>query len=484
MARRMPPTTTQWSQDTAPHADSRIKLERLDGARGGRVQPALVQAAAEHLMQLGQLARYMSEADGAALRAHFPQATHEWLQGLAATVTQHQRLSGPLLAGAAAHGDVVYRAAGTTPRSSKKESRLRLPALDEVSAVPRQLGEMLGEFGPSTGRDGELDTAMPPQPLSERWRDGDGALEVQRQPQPPAQPRVKHARFGFGFGDAASPRPSAASLVPKLSAGAERVGLYVADMVPHEGMVPRYASGAPATLPPPRVGGPPPPIGELATLPACATLQSVPLNVVIEGREQVVRELLALLNTVNRVRGASNRLTPDVAAAYRPKLAYIANAYRVATTAVVERVEHWRKHDAPQQPQLTNVSSQVYPAKKSLRRVGAPFIWGGRDLLLAISRDELSFAPLPVATDPLLLTWFSEHRHWWASEEAVPEALLQPSRQHSLLELSRMQHAHEVLLFEQEAHNLPPFGPPYVGRDNPYGTALELLLYGGTGKYP
>ena len=47
-----------------------------------------------------------------------------------------------------------------------------------------------------------------------------------------------------------------------------------------------------------------------------------------------------------------------------------------------------------------------------------------------------------------------------------------------------MQHAHEVLLFEQEAHNLPPFGPPYVARDNPYGIALELLLYGGTGVYP
>ena len=40
MVRRLPPTTTQWSQDTAPLADSRIKLERLDGARGGRVQPA------------------------------------------------------------------------------------------------------------------------------------------------------------------------------------------------------------------------------------------------------------------------------------------------------------------------------------------------------------------------------------------------------------------------------------------------------------
>ena len=49
---------------------------------------------------------------------------------------------------------------------------------------------------------------------------------------------------------------------------------------------------------------------------------------------------------------------------------------------------------------------------------------------------------------------------------------------------TRTQHAHEVLLFEQEAHNLPPFGPPYVARDNPYGIALELLLYGGTGVYP
>ena len=37
-------------------------------------------------------------------------------------------------------------------------------------------------------------------------------------------------------------------------------------------------------------------------------------------------------------------------------------------------------------------------------------MWGGRDLLLAISRDELSFAPLPVATDPLLLHWSAE---WW-----------------------------------------------------------------------
>ena len=230
MVRRLPPTTTQWSQDTAPLADSRIKLERLDGARGGRVQPALVQAAAEHFMQLGQLARYMSEADGASLREHFPQATQEWLQGLTATVMHHQRLSGPLLAGAAGKtlGDVVQarrRAAGTSPRSSKKESRLRLPALDDASAVPRQLGEMLGDLGPSTGRDGELDTALPPQPLSERWRDG--AVDVQLQPQPPAQPRVRHARFGFGFGDAASPRPSAASLAaPKPSAGAENVELY------------------------------------------------------------------------------------------------------------------------------------------------------------------------------------------------------------------------------------------------------------------
>ena len=110
----------------------------------------------------------------------------------------------------------------------------------------------------------------------------------------------------------------------------------------------------------------------------------------------------------------------------------------------VERVEHWRKHDAPEPPQLTRVASQLYPVKTSLRRVPPPFMWRGRDLLLAIARDELAFAPLPIATDPLLLHWFSEHRHWWASEAAVPEALLQPARQHSLLELTRIQHAHEV----------------------------------------
>ena len=87
-----------------------------------------------------------------------------------------------------------------------------------------------------------------------------------------------------------------------------------------------------------------------------------------------MRELIALLNTVNRVRGASNKLTPDVAAAYRPKLAYIANAYRVATTAVVERVEHWRKHDATQQPQLTNVSPHV---ETELAQPSASWLSGG-----------------------------------------------------------------------------------------------------------
>ena len=39
-----------------------------------------------------------------------------------------------------------------------------------------------------------------------------------------------------------------------------------------------------------------------------------------------------------------------------------------------------------------------------------------------------------------------------------------------------------MLIVEQEAHNLPPFGVQYVARDNPCGVALELLLYGDTGN--
>ena len=84
-------TTTNWNDGSVVAHDvpSQIGLQLREG---GRAQPALVQAAAEHLLQLGQLARYMSDADCAALRTHFPQATREWLQGLTNTVTQHQRL--------------------------------------------------------------------------------------------------------------------------------------------------------------------------------------------------------------------------------------------------------------------------------------------------------------------------------------------------------------------------------------------------------
>ena len=93
-------------------AASAIKLLQRDN---GRSQPALVQAAAEHLLQLGQLARYMSEADCAALRAHFPQVTHAWLQGLSATATQHQKLSGAVVSGVAGPPSKKE-----SPRSSKK----------------------------------------------------------------------------------------------------------------------------------------------------------------------------------------------------------------------------------------------------------------------------------------------------------------------------------------------------------------------------
>ena len=41
----------------------------------------------------------------------------------------------------------------------------------------------------------------------------------------------------------------------------------------------------------------------------------------------------------------------------------------------------------------------------------------------------------------------------WVSEESVPESLLAPSSMHSLLELARMQNAHEVLLTEAEIYD-------------------------------
>lgn len=252
----MPATTTQHAHETAPLADSRLKLERLDG---GRSRPALVQAAAEHLLQLGQLARYMSEADGAALRAHFPQATSAWLQGLSATATQHQRLSWDLLCGAAGPPLQTTPRQQTTQRHSrpKKHSRPQLPTLDDT-ALPRVLGE--------------CEATQPP-------------LAAQLRPQPPATPRAGHdisIRSCFGGGTA--PQPSAPSLpaaAPRRS-GAAQVALYVAGMVSH------HASGAPitrapVTLPPPVHGTGPPPTHtqtHTQTLPLTSTRTPTPAELI------------------------------------------------------------------------------------------------------------------------------------------------------------------------------------------------------------
>ena len=169
-----------------------------------------------------------------------------------------------------------------------------------------------------------------------------------------------------------------------------------------------------------------------------------------------------------------------------------------------------------------------------LRLCYEPFIQDGVNWMLAIGRGDLAFAPLPAASDPLLLQWFSVDADEWAGGGAVAPDLLNPSRMHSLLELSRMQkarraassaprsscvphplstlvstpvflhpsppssaapspsrpsppaptaQAHEALLRERELYGLPSVGPPYEARDNELGVALELLLYGATGKY-
>ena len=59
-------------------------------------------------------------------------------------------------------------------------------------------------------------------------------------------------------------------------------------------------------------------------------------------------------------------------------------AYRVATTALVERIEHFRKHEASKRPVLRSMPSRVFSSRQ-LRRCPEPFVWAGRDLLLAVS---------------------------------------------------------------------------------------------------
>jgi len=278
-------TTTNWNDGSVVAHDVPSQITSML-REGGRAQPALVQAAAEHLLQLGQLARYMSDADCTALRQHFPQATREWLQGLTTTVTQHQRLSGARLSG------------GVAPATRKKEpSRVRLPHID--AATPRELSEL-----------------------------GVGALS--QQPHPPSQPRSQHTSREPSQQQlqlAKSPRSQPAPR-PRQVAATE-VDLYVADMMRPGGGgggvgTPQPPDGALlGAAPPLLLGGPGafrPPAVELPTLPPYPDLKQLPLALVVQGREQVLAQLYALLNTVNRVRGAASRLPADVADGYRPRL--------------------------------------------------------------------------------------------------------------------------------------------------------------------
>ena len=89
-------------------------------------------------------------------------------------------------------------------------------------------------------------------------------------------------------------------------------------------------------------------------------------------------------------------------------------------------------------------------------------------------RVDLAFAPLPAAADPILLQWFGQnHAPDWVGEGGVSEALLSPSLMHSLLELSRMQKAHELLLTEAEIYGLSPLPQLYDARDNEMGCTCD-----------
>jgi hypothetical protein len=117
------------------------------------------------------------------------------------------------------------------------------------------------------------------------------------------------------------------------------------------------------------------------------------------------------------------------------------------------------------------------------RQVYEPYMVEGVNILLVIGRVDLAFAPLPSAADPLLLLWFSTNAQEWVGEGGVSETLLAPAKMHSLLELSRMQQAHEVLLTEAEIWGLSPLPLPYDPRDNELGVTFELLLYGSINRY-
>ena len=192
-----------------------------------------------------------------------------------------------------------------------------------------------------------------------------------------------------------------------------------------------------------------------AILSPALMLRTQPIPLLVTRREQALDGLRGVLHALSRIRHSSHRLPSSVSKAYQARLQHAVGWYRVTTTELIERIHiERRQHN----PKLMRTPSG------ELRHVHDPYIVDGANVLLVMGRVDLAFAPLPAASDPLLLQWFSQqHVHDdWASEGGVPETLLAPQAMHSLLELARMQRAHEILLNEAEMYGLSPLPLPYT----------------------
>ena len=203
-------------------------------------------------------------------------------------------------------------------------------------------------------------------------------------------------------------------------------------------------------------------------------LGSQPIELLVQRREQALDGLRGLLHSLSRVKGAASKLPPYVAHAYRARLQHAVGWYRVTTTELVERIAMLRKD---QHPTLKKTPNGEW------RLVHDPYLVDGANVLLLIGRVDLSYAPMPVAADPMLLLWFSSSAHEWADKDSIPRDVLLPQNMHSILEHARLQRVHELLHTEAQIYGLSPLPTVYEPRDNEPGVACELLLYGSVSRY-
>lgn len=254
-----------------------------------------------------------------------------------------------------------------------------------------------------------------------------------------------------------------------------------------------------------------------AILAPATLLAAQPIELLLQRRDQALDGLRGLLHSLSRVKNASNKLPTYVAKAYQARLQHAIGWYRV-TTCEVKRNRAQRQALATALPSSLLPSPDAFltpdphmlapplgslaqlveritfarrgktPALKKTtsgewRHVHEPYLVDGVNVFLLIGRVDLAFAPLPAAADPLLLLWFSTNASDWVGEGGVSETLLAPAKMHSLLELSRMQRAHETLLTEAEIWGLSALPLPYEPQNNELGVTFELLLYGSTTRY-